>query len=587
MNNIIQKDKIRGSLIGGAIGDALGYPVEFMSRDGILNRYGTDGITKLKVSDNGKALISDDTQMTLFTANGLLFGITRWRTHGVLADLPAYVSEAYKEWYQTQIGKVDYQKPQICWIRDIEKLNHRRAPGNTCMSALAYPESGNDSKGCGGIMRVAPVAMLIASEKSRGYTQWTEDDVIRLASECAKITHKHPMGYICAAVFADILFKIISCENSVTEESLQEFIETALANALAYYKEEREIEECGNLRWQINNAIRLSKSSMPDHEAISQLGEGWTGDETLTIALFCTLRHINDFHAALVAAVNHDGDSDSTGSVCGNIMGAIVGTELYSFPDVDKLELKSLLLEIADDIIKGCPISEYHLPSNEEEKQWEKRYVYGEDYLTPFDIYFRHRRPHIILPKAVKMKKAYDLLKKIDEQHDKLAKCLIAYDMSLVIFDGCDFNPQATLGYGGVKTDEPKYYNYCKEILPAYYWGYHDPVYSSHNSNRVFKLNVNCFRGKSPIIAVRDDCGCQRYNLTESFSYKLIAGLEPVTDDALQKMYPEWLFMRIIPSTVDNDDFAVFTNQLEKEFSVEIAHLGDDGKLHRIYLLDY
>lgn len=61
MNNNLQKDKIRGSLIGGAIGDALGYSVEFMSRDDILKRYGPDGITRLKVSDNGKALISDDT----------------------------------------------------------------------------------------------------------------------------------------------------------------------------------------------------------------------------------------------------------------------------------------------------------------------------------------------------------------------------------------------------------------------------------------------------------------------------------------------------------------------------------------------
>ena len=325
MDKNIIRDRIRGSLIGGAIGDALGYPVEFISRQSILAQYGKNGITKFDLSSGGKALISDDTQMTLFTANGLLYGITRWCTHGMLADLPAYVNEAYKEWYQTQTGKVNYQKQQTCWIRDIEKLNHKRAPGNTCMSALANPQSTNNSKGCGGIMRVAPVAMLIASEISRGITSWKESDVVRLASECAKITHKHPMGYICAAVFCDILFQIYNCESNITEKLLIKFIETALANAHAYCKDEGEFEECGNLKWQINSAIELSKSSMPDHEAISQLGEGWTGDETLTIALFCTLRHINDFHAALVAAVNHDGDSDSTGSVCGNLMGAIVG----------------------------------------------------------------------------------------------------------------------------------------------------------------------------------------------------------------------------------------------------------------------
>lgn len=581
------KDRIRCSLIGGAIGDALGYPVEFISRQSILSQYGNKGITKFDLASAGKAMISDDTQMTLFTANGLLFGITRWCTHGIQSDLPAYVNEAYKEWYQTQTDEVNYQKFQICWIRDIEKLNHRRAPGNTCMSALANPKSVNDSKGCGGIMRVAPVAMLIASEISRGQTSWTENDVIRLASECAKITHKHPMGYICAAVFADILFQIFNSESAITEELLLKIVETALASSHAYYKEEREIEECGNLRWQINNVIRLSESSMPDHEAISQLGEGWTGDETLTIALFCTLRHINDFHAALVAAVNHDGDSDSTGSVCGNLMGAIVGAEVYNFPDMDKLELKSLLLEIADDMVKGCPLHENHSPSNEDEKQWEKRYVYGEDYLTLFDIFIMQRRPHIMLPKAVRMKKAYSLVKNIDEQHNKLEKCLIAYDMSLVIFDGCGFNPQVSLGYGGVTNDEPDYYEYCKDILPVYYWGYEDPVYSPHNSNRVFKLNVNCYRGKSPIIAVRDDCGCQKINLNESFAYKLMAGLEPVTDSVLQKEYPEWLFMKINPSTADNDGFSVFTVQLEKEFTVEVAHLADDGKLHRIYCLNY
>lgn len=139
--------------------------------------------------------------MTLFTANGLLFGITRWCTHGMLADLPAYVKEAYQEWYQTQTGTVDYQKPQICWIRDIEKLNHRRAPGNTCMPALAYPESGNDSKGCGGIMRVAPVALLIASEISRGNTHWTED---KYNKTCLRVCENHPQTsygiYLCCCV---------------------------------------------------------------------------------------------------------------------------------------------------------------------------------------------------------------------------------------------------------------------------------------------------------------------------------------------------------------------------------------------------
>ena len=64
-------NKIKGSLIGGAVGDALGYAVEFMNENGIFSRYGKTGITRYA---NGFERISDDTQMTLFTAEGLAKG---------------------------------------------------------------------------------------------------------------------------------------------------------------------------------------------------------------------------------------------------------------------------------------------------------------------------------------------------------------------------------------------------------------------------------------------------------------------------------------------------------------------------------
>ena len=72
MNTTTIQDRIRGSLVGGAVGDALGYPVEFMSYAGIVRKYGDNGIVRYELDMNsGKALISDDTQMTLFTACGL------------------------------------------------------------------------------------------------------------------------------------------------------------------------------------------------------------------------------------------------------------------------------------------------------------------------------------------------------------------------------------------------------------------------------------------------------------------------------------------------------------------------------------
>lgn len=99
MDNSLINDKIRGSLIGGAIGDALGYPVEFLPWSNIQNKYGAAGITRYDTADNGLAFVSDDTQMPLYTACGIL-NAKKDSSATMLA-----VCEAYIEWLLTQIKK--------------------------------------------------------------------------------------------------------------------------------------------------------------------------------------------------------------------------------------------------------------------------------------------------------------------------------------------------------------------------------------------------------------------------------------------------------------------------------------------------
>ena len=83
MRNI---DKFRGCLIGGAAGDALGYAVEFKREDEIFSEYGKDGITEYDlILDDDVTEISDDTQMTLFTAEGMLLA-------GSKSNIPDYIS---------------------------------------------------------------------------------------------------------------------------------------------------------------------------------------------------------------------------------------------------------------------------------------------------------------------------------------------------------------------------------------------------------------------------------------------------------------------------------------------------------------
>ena len=377
--NLSRKDKIRGSLIGGAIGDALGYPVEFASYSNIKSMFGENGITRFVLNNNGVAEISDDTQMTLFTANGLLYGITRFCMRGIGSDLFNYVAIAYDEWLQTQMDFPLEDEWHTCWIRNISALNSRRAPGNTCLSALtALREQkavSNNSKGCGGVMRAAPIGLL--SGVARG------KETIDNACDCAAITHKHPLGYLPAGMLACIIRDIVDCSEDLTETTFEEIVRNACTALITDFNGGSYAIELGKT---INTAMELAKGDGCDYNNIRIIGEGWTGDEALAIAIYCSLRHWRNFEDALVAAVNHDGDSDSTGAICGNIMGAACG--LVSIPQYYKnnLELADVIIAIADDLCTGCIISEYGDNDSLEQLQWKARYInaypYGFPYLT-------------------------------------------------------------------------------------------------------------------------------------------------------------------------------------------------------------
>lgn len=111
---------------------------------------------------------------------------------------------------------------------------------------------------------------------------------------------------------------------------------------------------------------------MDDLDAIREIGQGWVAEETLAIAVYCALKYSNDFEKAIIASVNHSGDSDSTGSVTGNILGAYLGLSAIPQKYLDKLELKDVITEIADDLYNDCQMSEY---GSYHDEKWVKKYM--------------------------------------------------------------------------------------------------------------------------------------------------------------------------------------------------------------------
>ena len=349
--NAHTNNRIRGSLTGGAIGDALGYPIEFISSfEAIQKRYGEHGIRHLDTHQHwlpeeeqaGKAVFSDDTQMTLYTANGLLNA----RKQKIA---PKYgIALAYIEWYLIQVGKKS-AKYNDCWLSAIPELQKRRAPGNTCLTALEAIYRGkepfNNSKGCGGVMRIAPIPLYAAVDN-----RMSIQEADRLAADAAEITHLHPLGFIPAALMSHVIYRL-TLDQQPTKDSFIQYIEEGLEELEILFP--RYPQEVKQMQKLVGLAIQLAFNEKSDLLNVEFLGGGWVGEEALAIALYCAIRYFDNFEQALIAAVNHGGDSDSTGAVTGNILGAAIGYDAIPRHYKDDLELVDVILHMADDLYHG------------------------------------------------------------------------------------------------------------------------------------------------------------------------------------------------------------------------------------------
>lgn len=344
-------NRFLGCLLGGAVGDALGAPVEFMSRSDILRKFGPKGTTDYADAYGGIGKITDDTQMTLFTAEGLLRAWVRGRERGT-SNFSGVTAHAYLRWLWTQgiqpTCHVDINDDTCGWLFRHRELHSQRAPGNTCISALRGMKSfdepaTNNSKGCGGVMRVAPVGLFAWSMGWREYPQKT----FKLAVELAALTHAHPTGYLTAGVLA-VLVQALIDGVSLTD---------GLAAAKVILKSEPDHQETLQA---IEFAEELASTAMPKHEAIKRLGKGWIAEEALAISIYCSLV-AKTFKQGVLMAVNHDGDSDSTGAITGNLLGAMLGVKAIPETWLEPLELRDTIAEIAEDLFTftGWDIGEY------------------------------------------------------------------------------------------------------------------------------------------------------------------------------------------------------------------------------------
>lgn len=341
-------DRYTGCLLGGAVGDALGAPIEFMRLDVIRQRFGENGLTDYAEAYGRKGAITDDTQMSLFTAEGILRAFCRGNLRGICHP-PSVVHHAYIRWLNTQGQRSasHWDQEKTGWLIQIPELHSRRAPGNSCLSALSsermgtMKESINDSKGCGGVMRIAPIGLMYQDP----------EEAFDMGCEVAAITHGHPTGYLPAGTLASIISMIMS-GGALKDSVLQSLgiLRTRRHHGESLQACERALD-------------MVQKAGQPSPETVERLGAGWIAEEALAIALYCSLVSSHNFARAVLLSVNHSGDSDSTGAITGNLLGALLGKEAIPMNWLTDLEMKEVIEELALDLL---------LKFKDDDVWWEK-----------------------------------------------------------------------------------------------------------------------------------------------------------------------------------------------------------------------
>ncbi|WP_405771719.1 ADP-ribosylglycohydrolase family protein [Streptomyces sp. NBC_01538] len=326
------RSRVRGTLLGAALGDALGAPLDGLTLASVHEAYGADGLTDLAFAYGRRGAITDLTQLTLFTLDGLIRAQVR-RDTGAWHP-PTDLHRAYRRWAATQSDwGPDERRKDDGWLAREEWLYARRDPSLACllglgdetMGTLDAPKNPGEA-GAEAAARSGPFGLLVG---------WEPQLVMQLAVECAAQTHGHPTGYLAAGAYAVIVHGL------ARGESLDAAVQRALALLTARPGHQQVAEG-------LQRALGAVRQGIPSPARVTDLAGACTADGLLSVAVYCALVG-EDVRHGLSLSVNHGGPSAETGALTGGLLGALHGETALPPAWLAELEGRPTMLILADD----------------------------------------------------------------------------------------------------------------------------------------------------------------------------------------------------------------------------------------------
>ncbi|NUV54478.1 ADP-ribosylglycohydrolase family protein [Streptomyces coelicolor] len=326
------RSRVRGTLLGAAVGDALGAPVDTLDLDTIRRTHGAEGLTDLAPAYGRRGAVTHHTQLTLFTVDGLIRAQVR-RDTGAWHP-PTDLHRAYLRWATTQRDwGPDERRKEDGWLAREEWLYARRDPartlllglGDVTMGTLDAPKNPGEA-GPEAAARSAPFGLLVG---------WDPQLVAQLAVECAAQTHGHPVAYLAAGAYAVLVHAL------ARGDSLDTAVQRTLA-LLAARPGHQPVTDA------LQRALGAVRQGMPGAERVTELVGNATAAGLLSAAVYCALVG-EDVRQGLCLAVNHGGPSAAAGALTGGLLGALHGETALPPAWLAELEGRPTVLELADD----------------------------------------------------------------------------------------------------------------------------------------------------------------------------------------------------------------------------------------------
>ena len=353
----------QGCLLGMAVGDAMGYTVDSRNLEQICLDYGPNGLLGYDLV-NGRAEVTSYTQLAAFSANGILMGLTRNRLTGRDTPLVRYVGLAIREWSRSQTFRTG--EPNFCWLSTLPDLKRRRCMDTWMLSILEKPPLGtmeaptNRSSHPAALTAVIPLAMLADA------THLSQEEINHMGAQIVAMTHGNPEAFLSGAVLTHLLSRVLQ-EPSLPLELLIPDVCDALQLQFG-----RLYTQTTTIRELLQVALMLAKDdSVSSMEAMEKLG-CHSAAEVLAGAVYACVTCGEDFDTAIITAVNHSGRSAAVGAITGALLGARLGYEALPEFYLESLEPLHILLELANDLVVGCPME---IGSSLFDDDWDRKYL--------------------------------------------------------------------------------------------------------------------------------------------------------------------------------------------------------------------